>query len=38
MDSIQIEDLDNESLEELLAVLEGIDDAIEEIEGEMNHE
>ena len=38
MDSIQIEDLDNESLEELLAVLEGMDDAIEEIEGEMNRE
>ena len=35
---IQIEDLESESLEELLAILEGMDETIEKIEGEMNHE
>ena len=38
MDSIKIEDLENESLEELLALLEGMNDAIDEIEEELDHE
>ena len=38
MDSIKIEDLENESLEELLAILEGMNDAIDEIEEELDHE
>lgn len=38
MDSLNIEDLENDSLEELLEILKGMNDAIDEIEEEMNHE
>lgn len=38
MKSITLEDLEKDSLEELLEILEGMNDAIDEIEGEIDYE